>query len=338
MAAALCRLALRPAARGRASSVWRRAASGADAAWRPAFDEAAPVAVGWVGTGVMGASMAGHLQRAGHDLHVFNRTMAKAQALLDAGARACPSPAAVAAAAPVVFTMVGFPADVRRVMLDPDTGVVPNLAPGAVVVDMTTTEPSLSAEIAEAAAARGARALDAPVSGGDAGARNATLSIMVGGDEAAFRAVEPLLDRLGTSRLMGPAGSGQQTKMGNQIAIATTMVGLCESMLYAHRAGLDVEAFLSAIAGGAAGSRSLDLYAARILKGDMDPGFMSEHFVKDLGISLRECERMGISLPGLSLAHALYVGVCAQGHGRSGTQALVRALESLNGVELPTKR
>lgn len=284
----------------------------------------------------MGSAMASHLQQAGYPLTVFTRTPSKAQALIDAGARYAESPAEVARSSDVVFSMVGFPADVRSVLLS-DAGVVGALSPGSVIVDCTTTEPALSMEVAEAATARGASAMDAPVSGGDAGARNATLSIMCGAERSVFDSVSPLLDVLGTSRLMGAPGAGQQTKMGNQIAIATAMIGMCESMLYAHKVGLDVPAFLEAIMGGAAGSKSLDLYSARIMQGDMDPGFMVEHFVKDLGISLRECERLNIALPGLSLAHSLYLGASARGHGRDGTQSLMRQLEAMNGAKLPTQ-
>ena len=300
----------------------------------PAFDATHPPAtkVGFIGTGIMGEPMARHLMNAGYPLTVYTRTKSKAQGLIDAGATYVETPADVAKACDVVCAMVGFPKDVEQVLLHPTDGVVAHLRPGAVVVDFTTTEPTLAERASAAAAGRGAAAVDAPVSGGDKGARNAALSIFCGAHPAVFSAVEPVLKVLGTPMLMGVPGKGQHAKMGNQVAIATTMIGLCESMVYASKAGLDVEQFLGAIAGGAAYSKSLELYGARILSDDMAPGFMVEHFVKDLGITLRECERMKLSLPGLSLAHSLYLSVEAAGGGRNGTQALIKALERMNSM------
>ena len=285
--------------------------------------------IGWIGTGVMGLSMCGHLMDAGHPATVFNRTRAKAEPLLAKGAAWAESPRAVAEASDVVFTIVGYPDDVRRVYLEAD-GVLAGLAPGKIAVDMTTTSPSLAVEIFAAAQAKGAHTLDAPVSGGDVGAKNAALSIMVGGEANIFEAVRPLFERMG--RIIahqGAAGAGQHTKMCNQIVIAGSMIGMCESLLYATRAGLDPQAMLGSITKGAAGCWSLDNLAPRILKGDFAPGFMIDHFVKDMGIALDEAGRMGLKLPGLALVHSLYAGAAKNGHGRDGTQALFQALKEL---------
>ncbi|OWM84503.1 hypothetical protein CDL15_Pgr000943 [Punica granatum] len=290
--------------------------------------------IGWIGTGVMGRSMCAHLLRAGYSLTVFNRTLSKAQPLLDLGAQLGSSPSSVAAQSDVVFSIVGFPSDVRSVLLDPTSGALSGLRPGGVLVDMTTSDPSLAVEISSAAASKGCSAVDAPVSGGDRGAREGTLAIFAGGDSPTIRRLEPLFSLLGKVNHMGGPGKGQYAKLANQITIASTMVGLIEGMIYAHKAGLDVGSWLSAISTGAAGSKSLDLYGARILKRDFDPGFYVNHFVKDLGICLKECERMGIALPGLALAQQLYVSLKAHGEGNLGTQALVLVLERLNNVSL----
>jgi 3-hydroxyisobutyrate dehydrogenase len=292
--------------------------------------------VGWVGTGVMGLSMCGHLLDAGYPVAVHSRTRGRAKPLLDRGAHWASSPAGVAAESDVVFTMVGFPADVRNVVLGPE-GVLSAARPGAVLVDMTTSEPSLAREIDEAARAAGAASIDAPVSGGDVGARNAALSIMVGGDPATVERVRPLFELLGKTIVhQGPAGAGQHTKMVNQILIATGMIGVCEALLYAYRAGLDLETVLASVSGGAAGSWSLTNYAPRILRGDFEPGFFVEHFIKDMEIALAEARRLDLALPGLALAHELYVALRAQGQGRKGTQALVLALARLSSVDWAT--
>ncbi len=289
--------------------------------------------VGWIGTGVMGRSMCEHLVAAAYPVTVHSRTAGRAQPLLDGGAAWAPSPAAVAAASDVVFTMVGFPSDVREVVLGP-AGVLTTLRAGGVLVDMTTTEPSLSRAIDEAARARGAASLDAPVSGGDVGARNASLSIMVGGDATVLERVRPLLELLGKTIVhQGPAGSGQHTKMVNQTLIATGLIGVCEALLYAHRAGLEPSAVLASVGGGAAGSWSLQNYAPRMLSGDFAPGFMVEHFLKDMEITLAEARRMDLALPGLALAHELFLALRAQGGARDGVHALIRALASLSGVD-----
>eukprot|EP00177_Eucheuma_denticulatum_P000714 GFKZ01001285.1.p1 GENE.GFKZ01001285.1~~GFKZ01001285.1.p1 ORF type:complete len:333 (+),score=48.25 GFKZ01001285.1:135-1133(+) len=294
--------------------------------------------IGWVGTGVMGCHMAGHCITAGYlPLTVYNRTASKAQPLIDRGATLVSSPKEVAEASDIVFTMVGYPSDVRQVIAGPD-GILAGLKPGGIVVDLTTSEPSLAKELAEVAALGEKYVLDAPVTGGDIGAKKGTLSIMVGGDEFAIKEVMPLLECFSsTVNVFGGAGSGQHCKMANQIGIATSMLGMCEGLMYAHVAGLDLETYLSAIASGGAGSFSVRSYAPRVLKRDMAPGFYVEHFVKDLGIALDACKQLKISLPGLALAQQLYVSLMACGDGRLGTQALIKALERMNGKELPKK-
>jgi 3-hydroxyisobutyrate dehydrogenase len=297
--------------------------------------DAGATRIGWIGTGVMGISMCGHLIDAGYGATVYSRTRERAQPLLDKGAAWADTPAAVAAASDVVFTMVGYPADVREVILG-EQGVLAGAADGSVIVDMTTSEPSLAAEIAVVATRQQIACLDAPVSGGDIGARNATLSIMVGGDTETVAAVRPLLEAMGKTIIhQGPAGAGQHTKMVNQTLIASGMVGVCEALLYAYRAGLNLETVLEAVSGGAAGSWSLSNYAPRMLKGDFAPGFMVDHFIKDMEITLGEARRMNLALPGLALAHELYLALRAQGAGRDGTQSLIRALARISAVDWP---
>jgi 3-hydroxyisobutyrate dehydrogenase len=289
--------------------------------------------IGWIGTGVMGLSMCGHLIEKGYRLTVYSRTRKKAEPLLNSGGIWAESPKEVAARSSVVFTMVGYPEDVRKVYLGAE-GILEGAKTGDILVDMTTTEPALSREISHAAMKKGVQMLDAPVSGGDVGARNATLSIMVGGDLDALNHVLPLLEVMGKNIVhQGPAGMGQHTKMCNQIVIAGTMIGVCESLVYGYKAGLDLETMLRSISGGAAGCWSLDNLAPRILKRDFNPGFFVEHFIKDMGIALKEAAASGIVLPGLALVHQLYLAVKAQGHGRSGTQALILALEQLSGMK-----
>lgn len=281
--------------------------------------------------------MAEHILSAGYPLTVYNRTASKAQPLVDAGARLVSCPLEVAEASDVVFTMVGYPSDVREVIAG-SNGVLAGLAEGGIVVDLTTSEPGLAAELAALAMNQGKFVLDAPVTGGDVGAKKGTLSIMVGGHEAAVKEITPLLDCFASSvKVFGGPGAGQHCKMANQIGIATSMLGMCEGLMYAHVAGLDLETYLAAIAGGGAGSFSVQSYAPRILKRDMLPGFYVEHFVKDLGIALEACKQLKISLPGLALAQQLYVSLTACGDGRLGTQALILTLERLNGKELPKK-
>jgi 3-hydroxyisobutyrate dehydrogenase len=287
--------------------------------------------IGWIGTGVMGASMAGHLQKAGHELYVFNRTKSKAKGLLDRGASWCDTPAKVASNSEIVFTIVGFPFDVEEVYLG-EAGILAGEVPCKIVVDMTTSRPSLAQEIAAKAGEKGIESLDAPVSGGDIGAREGTLAIMVGGKKEAFEKVLPLFQLMGkTISHMGDAGAGQNTKMCNQILVAGNMIGACESLLYAAKLGLDQRAVIDIIGKGAASSFLINNLGPRIVDGNYDPGFFVEHFIKDMGIALAEAEAVGLSLPGLGLVHQLYVAVKAQGHGRLGTQALYLALKALNG-------
>ncbi|UUO06504.1 NAD(P)-dependent oxidoreductase [Blastopirellula sp. J2-11] len=289
--------------------------------------------IGWIGTGVMGASMCGHLIDAGFSATIYNRTKAKAQRLLDQGAAWGETPQAVAQQSDVVFTIVGFPTDVRAVILG-DDGVLAGSKAGNVIVDMTTSQPSLAIEIAEMAAEKGVSSVDAPVSGGDIGAKEARLSIMIGGDEAVVAALQPCWETMGKTIVrQGGPGAGQHTKMVNQTLIASGMVAVCEGLLYGYKAGLDLETVLQSVGSGAAGSWSLTNLAPRIINNNFDPGFFVEHFIKDMGIALAEARRMGIALPGLALAEQLYQGVKSQGHGRDGTQALFLALSQLSGVD-----
>jgi 3-hydroxyisobutyrate dehydrogenase len=280
--------------------------------------------IAFIGTGVMGRSMAGHLLRAGHRLHVFNRTKEKAQPLLEAGAQWHDSAGSAAAAADFVITIVGYPSDVEKTYLASD-GIVARAKPGAVLIDMTTSSPLLARRIADAAKARGASALDAPVSGGDIGAREARLVIMVGGDEATFAKAKPLFELMGKNiALHGPAGSGQHCKMANQITIASGMLGWSEAVSYAQRAGLDPSRVLESIGGGAAASWSLSNLAPRALAGNFAPGFYVKHFIKDMTIALESAAEMKLDLPGLALAKKLYDQVAAKGWEDCGTQAIFR--------------
>ncbi len=289
--------------------------------------------VGWIGTGVMGSPMCGHLLAAGFPVKVFNRTEERALSLVEQGAQWCDSPAAAADGVDIVVTIVGYPSDVRQVVLG-EEGVLATAAQGATIVDMTTSEPQLAREIFDTAAAKGVSSLDAPVSGGDVGARNASLVIMVGGRQEAFDAALPIFQRLGKAvTFEGGPGAGQHTKMVNQIAIASGMIGVCEALLYAAGAGLDVAKVIETISPGAAGSWSLANYGPRALRGDFEPGFKIDHFIKDLGIALEEARRMKLALPGLALAEQLYIAAAAEGRGQKGTHALLLALAQLSGVE-----
>jgi len=289
--------------------------------------------IGWIGTGVMGASMCRHLIKAGFQATVYNRTKAKAQPLLDLGATWADTPEAVAAAADVVFAIVGYPADVRSVFLG-DNGVLAGCGPGNIVVDMTTSEPSLAVEIAEAAARIKVHSIDAPVSGGDIGAQEARLSIMIGGEKEAVDALQPCWEAMGKAIVhQGGPGAGQHTKMVNQTLIASNMIGVCEGLLYGYKAGLDLETVMQSVASGAAGSWSLSNLGTRIIANNFDPGFFVEHFIKDMGIALDESKRMGLCMPGLALAHQLYVSLQALGHGRDGTHALELALAQMSNVD-----
>jgi 3-hydroxyisobutyrate dehydrogenase len=291
--------------------------------------------IGWIGTGVMGAPMAGHLLDAGFQVSAFNRTRSRADGLVQAGATWRDCPAELARDVDIVITMLGTPADVRDVILG-EGRVLETMRDGALLIDMTTSEPSLAVEIHGAAAAKGVDALDAPVSGGDVGARNGTLVIMVGGEQDAFDRARPVFEPMGkTIALQGGPGAGQHTKMVNQLAIAAGMIGVCEALVYGYRAGLDLAQTLETISGGAAGSWSLANYGPRLLKGDLEPGFKVDHFIKDLGIALAEGRRMNVVLPGAALAEQLYVGVRSQGLGQKGTQSLAVVLARLARADWP---
>ena len=290
-------------------------------------------AIGWIGTGVMGQSMAGHLLSAGYRLTVYNRSPDKTKPLVERGAAVVSSPAEVASQSDVVFTILGYPQDVRQVILGDGTtqGVIHTSRPGMIVVDMTTSQPSLAVELAARLAHVGAASIDAPVSGGDIGAKNAALSIMAGGPIEAFDAVMPLFQCMGKTIVhQGPAGAGQHTKMVNQTLVAANMIGVCEALLYAEAAGLDATSMLKSVSSGAATNWALLNLAPRIVAGDFAPGFYVEHFIKDMRIALEEASRMQIAMPGLALVSQLYAAVAAQGHARSGTQALAIALRTMS--------
>ena len=291
----------------------------------------ADVRVGWVGIGVMGKSMCGHLRKAGYPVFLTTRTRDKAAELISAGAAWCGTAREVAQKSDIIFSMVGFPAEVEEVFLGSD-GILAGARPGALVCDMSTSEPSLAVRIHRDAAARGVACLDAPVSGGDVGAREARLAIMVGGEKSAFDRALPLLQKMGeTISLMGGPGAGQHTKVANQVAIAGTMIGTVESLLYAKTAGLGMDAVIDIIGKGAAASWSLNNLGRRIAKGDFAPGFYIKHFVKDMGIALQEARRMKLAMPGLALVQQFYVSAQAQGMESLGTQALFKILAGLSG-------
>jgi len=287
--------------------------------------------IGWIGTGVMGRSMCLHVMtKSGLPARVYNRSQAKAKDLLEAGATWCRSPREVAEGSDCIFTIVGYPADVEEVILG-EQGVLAGAGAGSLIVEMTTSEPTLAQRIHAEAKKKGIDALDAPVSGGDVGARNAKLAVMVGGEKAAFERVLPLLRHMGENiAFFGGPGAGQHTKMVNQIHIATTMIGVVECLQYAHRAGLDLQEVIDVIGKGAAGSWSLNNYGPRIAKGNFDPGFFIKHFVKDMDIALKEARRMKLSLPGLALAHQFYVAAMAVGQENLGTHSLYKLFDRLN--------
>jgi 3-hydroxyisobutyrate dehydrogenase len=280
--------------------------------------------IGFIGLGVMGKSMARNLLKAGYPIIVYTRTKEKAGDLLNEGAVWKETVAALAKEVDVIITMVGYPRDVEEVYFG-DNGIIEHAREGTYLIDMTTSTPSLAECIYEAAKAKKMYALDAPVSGGDIGAREARLAIMVGGDEAAFHECKPIFEVLGKNIvLQGKAGAGQHTKMCNQIAIATNMIGVCEALAYAKRAGLDLVKVLESISTGAAGSWSLSNLAPRMMAGDFEPGFYIKHFIKDMKIALEEAERLGLQLPGLELAKSMYEELAAKGEENSGTQALYK--------------
>ncbi len=293
--------------------------------------------IGWIGTGIMGTSMAGHLLKAGHTLNLYTRTRQKSEILLSNGARWCDTPAQTAEQSEIVFSMVGYPKDVEEVYLGIH-GILDSPGACRIIVDMSTSRPDLAKRIAQKAATCNIQSLDAPVSGGDIGARNATLAVMVGGPKETFDQVLPLFQLMGQNiAWMGGPGAGQHTKMCNQILIANTMIGVCESLLYAVKTGLDQKAVIDILCKGAAGSWSMQNLGSRIVDGDFNPGFFIEHFVKDMEIALAEAASADLSLPGLALAHQLYVALKAQGHGRLGTQALYKVLQGLNNMSQEEK-
>lgn len=286
--------------------------------------------VGWIGTGVMGRWMCTHILPLAKTTYVYNRTMSKTDPLVAEGAVAVKSFAELAGQSDIIFTIVGHPSDVEEVYFG-EHGIIENARKGTIFVDMTTTKPSLSKKIFETAKAAGCRSIDAPVSGGDVGAREARLSIMAGGEPETYAIVEPFFAKMGKNHMLqGGPGAGQHTKMCNQIAIAGTMIGVSEALVYARKAGLDGCKMVETIAKGAAGCWTLDNLAPRVLKGDLKSGFMIEHFVKDMGIALEESRNMGIALPGLALVEQLYIALKGAGQGTLGTQALVLAIDRLN--------
>ncbi|MBN1525768.1 MAG: NAD(P)-dependent oxidoreductase [Spirochaetales bacterium] len=289
--------------------------------------------IGWIGTGVMGKQMCLHVLTAGNTVTVYNRTREKAGELIAAGAIWAESPKEVAAVSDIVFTIVGFPDDVKQVFLGTE-GVLAGAKSGSILVDMTTSIPDLAKTIAAKAKSQGVVVLDAPVSGGDVGARDGRLAIMAGGDKEAFKAVLPVFETFGEHiAYMGPAGTGQHTKMCNQILIAANMAGVVESLLYAQKAGLSQDEVIAIVGKGAAGSFSINKVAPRIVKNDFDPGFYIKHFVKDMGIALSECRRMNLSLPCLALVYQFYIAAIAIGFENLGVQALYRVCARMNGME-----
>ncbi len=288
--------------------------------------------IGWIGTGVMGNSMCRHIIEAGYPVTVYNRTKQKADNLTKLGAEWAENPAEVASKSDIVFTIVSMPYDVREVYLS-DTGIINSLHKGGIAVDMTTSSPNLAKEIYKYAKERGISTLDAPVSGGDVGAREGKLSIMVGGNRGTFEEVLPFFKLMGKNiTYMGEAGNGQHTKMANQIHIATTIIGAIESLLYGYKAGLNLEEMIRAIGSGAAGTWTINNLGPRIIKRNFDPGFFIEHFIKDMGIALDEAKRMNLSLPGLALANQFYISAKAMGLEKMGIHALTLVLEKLNNT------
>lgn len=288
--------------------------------------------IAWIGTGVMGASMAQHLADNGHTLTVYNRTRSKASALIENGASWADSPAEAARGAEIIFTIVGYPQDVEQVILGND-GVLSTADSGSVLVDMTTSTPALAERIHQECVKKGVQSVDAPVSGGDVGAREGTLAIMVGAEQQAYDRVKPLFSIMGKNvRLMGGPGKGQHTKMCNQVLIAGTMIGVVESLLYAWKAGMDQQQVIEVIGKGAAGSWSINQLGPKIAEGDYDPGFFIKHFVKDMRIALDEARRMQLALPGLALAEQFYTAAISLGYEELGTQGLYKVFEKMNGA------
>lgn len=290
--------------------------------------------IGWIGTGVMGGSMCSHLIKAGYAVSVYNRTKEKASELIKMGAQWCSNPKEIAQISEIVFTIVGFPKDVEEVYLGKE-GILAGIKQGSTIIDMTTSEPSLAQKIYQEAKKKGVSCIDAPVSGGDVGAKNGTLAIMAGGDKETYEKILPLFELMGNNiAYMGKAGAGQHTKMSNQILIASTMIGVVESLLYAYKAGNDLNDVINVIGKGAAGCWSINNLGPRIVKGNFDPGFFIKHFIKDMGIALKEAKQMNLSLPGLALAYQFYISATALGLENLGTQGLYKVFAKMNGVDV----
>ncbi len=288
--------------------------------------------IGWIGTGVMGKSMCLHLINSGNTAYIYNRTKQKAAELLEKGAFWCDSPEEVAEKSEIIFSIVGFPEDVEKIILD-EKGVLKSAKQGSVIVDMTTSSPILAKKIYEICKNKGIYSLDAPVSGGDIGAREGKLAIMVGGDRDVYDKALPFFKIMGENiAYMGKAGAGQHTKMSNQILIAGTMIGVVESLLYAYKTGMNLDSVIDVIGKGAASSWSINNLGKRIAKGDFDPGFFIKHFIKDMGIALDEAKRINLALPGLSLAHQFYIAATSLGYENLGTQGLYKVFQKMNNI------
>ena len=290
--------------------------------------------IGWIGTGTTGKPMVSHLIKAGNDVIVYNRTLSKCNDLIELGAKVCSTPKEVAEKTDVIFTMLGFPSDVENVYFG-EKGILAGIKPGMVLIDMTTSSPRLAKRIYDEAKKKGSSALDAPIEGDDLAARKKTLHVMVGGDEEIFEDIYPLFMVVAeTATFMGEAGSGQNTKMANQILIADTMIGVVESLLYAYKTGLDLKKVISVIGKGTASSWSINNLGRRIIKKNFNPGFYIKHFVKDMGIILEESERMCLALPGLSLVRQFYIAAMNLGMENLGTQGIFKVFAQMNGIDL----
>lgn len=289
--------------------------------------------VGWIGTGVMGKSMCSHIIKAGYDVSVYNRTKKKTEDLIKIGAKWLSNPKEVAENSDIIFTIVGYPKDVEEVYFG-EKGIMKSIKPRSIIVDMTTSEPTLAQRIYQQAKKIQCFSIDAPVSGGDVGAREGTLAIMVGGDKDVYDKIFPFFNLMGKNvAYMGKAGAGQHTKMSNQILIASTMIGVVESLLYAYKAGNDLNEVINVIGKGAAGCWSINNLGPRIVKGNFDPGFFIKHFVKDMGIALQESKQMNLALPGLALAYQFYLSAIAMGLENLGTHGLYKVFAKMNGIE-----
>jgi 3-hydroxyisobutyrate dehydrogenase len=292
--------------------------------------------IGWIGTGVMGSSMCGHILDAGYPVTVFTRTRSKAESLIARGARWADTPRDVAADSDIVFSIVGYPRDVREVLIG-DRGALRDCRPGCVIVDMATSPPVLSQEIADMALKQGVASIDAPVTGGDVGARNGTLSIMIGGAADTVAALEPMWKLMGSKWIHhGGPGAGQHAKIVNQVLVCAHMIGLCEAFVYAQRSGLELEKVFESVASGAAGSWALSNLGPRMIQGNFAPGFFAEHLLKDIGIALEESRRMNLKMPGLELAERLYKEHVALGHAKDGTHSLILTVAKSSGIEWQT--